>query len=693
MDAGIKFVSKAKIDAYMKLDFKGKKYKTKTIVMEKDGDPIDWNKEFWLPSQLPVLSPTIELRLMDDDDIGSDEMVGTLQFKTKDILEGKYGNKLVWKNIYGSPLNQKGSKYKTMMNEHPEYASQWKGRVLLQVIAEQTEKPLAKMVDMEDEVIALAEDAKRSKEYAIIAQVGQAVALPTNKKYDIRVTVGGHEIFFKPLDQKNATNYKRYGRTEQEAVHLPYIDVQDIGSVIIQLMDGDDPVCYYIDNIKNFMDPNPQMKWYSFMPDLCVGDVTQPDQVAQFSFRMSIHNVTADGPINFKDHKVWKAKVPKRSNPVKIRAYIYQCRDLPAADSEGTSDPFVKVWDVNSKPKKTKVVEDNNNPLFYECIELDYEVDNVDDLESYPPFIFDIYDHDDGLLDSTPDFLCRAVVEPEDCSIVVQKDFDVCSTHSVSNCPNPDCVDFYKRKEIPLEPRWHPCYYTVGTPKCGEILVSFAVTELDYNYPCRPEQLNLGNYVEVREYTVNMLILGLRNLASPGILPVKKAFINFNVKSLVPPNGPSVKNIKTQPQNPGPNPTLNTTMKFTIPLPVDDLYCPRLACSVYDNIFRGFNQPLIGVFTLPIGQLMMDLAEERKTEIQVIKDIVNEINKIQGDPAREPAPNDSVSLNYDESESEIVQTESHRQSLIQKEDLIEKSKATKKKKKAQKIMKNSSSID
>ena len=169
MDAGIKFVSKAKIDAYMKLDFKGKKYKTKTIVMEKDDDPVDWNKEFWLPSQLPVLSPTIELRLMDDDDIGSDEMVGTLQFKTKDILEGKYGDKLVWKNIYGSPLNQKGSKYKTLMNEHPEYASQWKGRVLLQVVAEQTEKPLAKMVDMEDEVIALAEDAKRAKEYAIIA--------------------------------------------------------------------------------------------------------------------------------------------------------------------------------------------------------------------------------------------------------------------------------------------------------------------------------------------------------------------------------------------------------------------------------------------------------------------------------------------------------------------------------------------
>ena len=111
-----------------------------------------------------------------------------------------------------------------------------------------------------------------------------------------------------------------------------------------------------------------------------------------------------------------------------------------------------------------------------------------------------------------------------------------------------------------------------------------------------------------------MNILGMRNLASPGILPVKKAFCKFNIKSLVPPNGPAVKNIQTQPIMAGPNPTLNTTMKFTIPLPVDPLYCPRLACSTYDQIFKGWSQPLIGNFTLPIGELMHSLAEERTEE-------------------------------------------------------------------------------
>jgi len=65
----------------------------------------------------------------------------------------------------------------------------------------------------------------------------------------------------------------------------------------------------------------------------------------------------------------------------------------------------------------------------------------------------------------------------------------------------------------------------------------------------------------MKEFQVSMNILGLRNLQSPGILPVKKAFINFNLKSLVPPNlGTNLQNLKTEPKNPGPDPTINTLM-------------------------------------------------------------------------------------------------------------------------------------
>jgi hypothetical protein len=37
------------------------------------------------------------------------------------------------------------------MNEDPNIASLWKGRILMQVVAERTEKPYLKLTDIEDE--------------------------------------------------------------------------------------------------------------------------------------------------------------------------------------------------------------------------------------------------------------------------------------------------------------------------------------------------------------------------------------------------------------------------------------------------------------------------------------------------------------------------------------------------------------
>lgn len=131
------------------------------------------------------------------------------------------------------------------------------------------------------------------------------------------------------------------------------------------------------------------------------------------------------------------------------------------------------------KPKRTQTIEDNCNPLFYEVLELDYEVRDINDLESYPPFILDVYDEDQELLDSSDDYLARAIIEPEDCNIIQQKDFE--------NDRN---------KEIPDTPRWHPLHFLPGEPKSGEILISFSVSEIDYNYMHPAYNVNLASRVE-----------------------------------------------------------------------------------------------------------------------------------------------------------------------------------------------------
>ena len=137
---------------------------------------------------------------MDSDTLG-DEQAGSIEFETKDLIENTKGEngKFVWKNIYGCPLGVSNSKYKQMMNEDPDAASQWKGRVLVQCIAEPTEKPLHKLVDIEQEIIDESVQYTENRKFRIICEIGQAVALPSDKKYNVKVTVGGYELIFEPI--------------------------------------------------------------------------------------------------------------------------------------------------------------------------------------------------------------------------------------------------------------------------------------------------------------------------------------------------------------------------------------------------------------------------------------------------------------------------------------------------------------
>ena len=160
------------------------------------------------------------------------------------------------------------------------------------------------------------------------------------------------------LDTDKATScentYNRWNkRFDQQTVKLPYLDVYDIGKVFIYLMSGDKPICYYSAEVEEFMDPNPKMKWFQMIPDLAIGKVSDANKAGLISIKMCIHDTTKDGPIDFKKFDAWKKPPPKRLNVYKIRTYLFQCRDLPAADSDGQSDPFITIWDQSKEPVKT----------------------------------------------------------------------------------------------------------------------------------------------------------------------------------------------------------------------------------------------------------------------------------------------------------------------------------------------------
>jgi len=87
----------------------------------------------------------------------TDETVGSMLFDVNEIIETKddpkINGKFGWKNIYGSPMGLSDSEAKRAMNDNPEKASFWKGRILMQVCVEETEKPVAKVAQIDDEIV------------------------------------------------------------------------------------------------------------------------------------------------------------------------------------------------------------------------------------------------------------------------------------------------------------------------------------------------------------------------------------------------------------------------------------------------------------------------------------------------------------------------------------------------------------
>jgi len=228
-----------------------------------------------------------------------------------------------------------------------------------------------------------------------------------------------------------------------------------------------------------------------------------------------------------------------------------------------------------------------------------------------PPFILDVYDHDDGVLDSTDDYLCRCVIPLEESSYIIYDDDD-------------------EDKNTPPDPKWHKLRFDADSPASGEILCSFVISSSDFNWRVPLKELRLYNdVVPFEEYEVEINVLGMRNLASPGILPIKKATVEFRVQSLVPPQvSRQIPNISTEPGPSGPNPTINTNIVFCVPLPVEEKYYPALACRVYDHIFLGGSKQLCGTFNIPLGKLMHEKRAENWHELTDIDYKIDELKKI-----------------------------------------------------------------
>ena len=211
-----------------------------------------------------------------------------------------------------------------------------------------------------------------------------------------------------------------------------------------------------------------------------------------------------------------------------------------------------------------------------------------------PPIILNLYDKSSTLGITKNTYLGRALID-----ITQHKEKFKGFEHAFNKTMLASEAD-----QIP-EPSWFDIKYgnEQDEPTTGAVLASFMIAPSDQLFATPIERVNLYQRISQLDFNISMNIFGLRNLQSFGLLPIRKPFIKFNIKSLVPPeHAQAVTNLKTQ-TGKGADPNYNCILNFNVKLPENVVFSPVLKCEVFDCIFLSFNQPLIGHFGIMLGEI------------------------------------------------------------------------------------------
>jgi hypothetical protein len=181
----------------------------------------------------------------------------------------------------------------------------------------------------------LAEAAKRFNlnSYAINCQIIAGISLPDDENYKVQVRIAEEEFETKdePVHEKKST-YCRWFETiteDKNELRVPYAKISYIGQVFIYLMKKNkigskyERICYYRGCISEFMEKNASVTWVNMLPDLAIGDCKDPHKAGIIGIRLSLHDIKNEGPIQWNDFPKWKAKMRKRPNVYKVRAYTF----------------------------------------------------------------------------------------------------------------------------------------------------------------------------------------------------------------------------------------------------------------------------------------------------------------------------------------------------------------------------------
>ena len=599
-------------DGYIEVSYMGIKRKTKVVAMKKE--ICEWNQIIEIPVSVPSVSQKLVM-VVKDKDPTIDDIVGSLELNIDDILKGKYSN-LQYFNIYGSPLNKHGKIY-DMMNYNAEIGSKWKGRVLLKFVVSNVDAPAVKVSDITDkEYLKDVYSKGRPNQWSVHFKIYETLYLPEqHNHYGLRISLQENTKLFPSRKSVNRNIEWNVAGTLQCLTLSD--DKENLPDVFIYITDkkGENNICFQRIKASHFY-LSRDIFVIKLLPDPAIGKVENMMQSGIIKMKICVVNTKVDKEFDvseFTNPHFHNAQLINSNNNPEVEdleemfgresrismnpnaknytivAIIYMSKGLIAADSNGTSDPFVTL-SLGTKTLKTTIRSSTINGIWNETVEFDNISMDIADSSTWPIFLLTVMDYNKILSNVAIGY-----------NYVMLCD----SSYTLNS------------KDL-IRPKWHDLYLPKSNKKQGQIMLAF--------YLFDEEHLQLKNDIDFLPktipYSCEINVLGLRDLKPLSMLPVKKPFIKFDMNSLNVTGKAEdcLQTITTIPGDTGSNPTINAVIKFDARLPEEEIFIPELQCEVYDHLLSGMYNSLLGVFSLDIKKLI------KKTNKQINEDLL-EIDK------------------------------------------------------------------
>ncbi|CAN0111503.1 unnamed protein product [Ascophyllum nodosum] len=314
--------------------------------------------------------------IWDWDAVGVNDLVGVFYSKVNDVesrmlREGRPKSR--WVNLYGPPLyvpETRGLKeltkkaatlgytdevnYLQQYQNFPQHASTYRGRVM---VVERIADSLPKRRENKSawrRKIPMP-PVPSSTPYTLRAFVGAGTEIPrfkdvanfgNAKKMWLRFSIGRYEVSTTPVDNKNGVCVWYQSLQLKNSFNLP-LDPDQVPDLIVYLMVGTgasaQPCSFRRFRGKDLIDQvfGGKPEWFRLGEDKVLDLLEEYEFPGSVLVRVGLGTLQAYA----ENRDKWKEEIQGllRREPYELRVQVYQARNLPAADSNGLMDPYLKI--------------------------------------------------------------------------------------------------------------------------------------------------------------------------------------------------------------------------------------------------------------------------------------------------------------------------------------------------------------